>query len=127
MFIIKFPDQTFLTKPEAVLYANFLSNEHYSQFSRVDAIKFENENDANVVAKIVGGKVQSYYTTQHYEVGKTYLTIGGDHFTVVTKTENTVCDEIGRHRYSRTYGIDNGRTTGSKWTRDCLRYPPEMI
>ena len=72
--------------------------------------------------------VDTLETTQLYEVGKTYLTIKGSHFTVVDDNGSCVCDSEGRHRYNRKDGgWDNGRTTGSKWTEDCLRYPPEDV
>lgn len=67
-------------------------------------------------------------TTELYEVGKTYLTIGGDEFTVVADKGTCVCNEHGSHRYNhKDGGWDNGRSTGSKWTENCLRYPPEEV
>lgn len=127
-YIIKFADQTFLTKPERYLYGNFLSDKHYSQFDRGMAIRFNNLEEAEIVANIVSGVVDTLETTLLYEVGKTYLTIKGDEFLVVADKGNCVCNEKGQHRYNRKDGgYDNGRTTGSKWTEDCLRYPPEEV
>lgn len=128
IYIIKFADQTFLTKPERYLCGNFLSDHRYSQFDRSMAVRFTSLEDAETVANIVGGVVNTLETTEIYEVGKTYLTIGGDEFTVVADKGTCVCDEKGHHRYNRkTGGWDNGRTTGSKWTENCLRYPPEEV
>ena len=127
-YIIKFEDQTYLTKPERHLYGNFLSDHHYSQFDRTTAYQFSCEVQALSVASIVGGKVVTLETTDTYQVGKTYLTIKGEHFTVVGDTGSCIHNEKGSHRYNRKGGgWDNGRTTGSKWTENCLRYPPEEV
>lgn len=127
-YVIKFDDQTYLTKPERYLYGNFLSDQHYSQFDRSMALRFNDVVDAEIVSNIVGGSVTTLETTELYEVGKTYLTIKGDKFTVVQDKGTCVCDANGSHRYNRKDGgWDNGRTTGSKWTENCLRYPPEEV
>ena len=127
-YIIKFEDQTYLTKPQPHLYGNFLSDHHYSQFDRTMAYRFTDFDEASIVASIVGGVINTLETTQLYEAGKTYLTIGGDYFTVTGESGSCVYDEKGSHRYNRKDGgWDNGRTTGSKWTKDCLRYPPEEV
>jgi|TARA_A100001391_G_scaffold205421_2_gene206079 hypothetical protein len=136
-YIIKFDDQTHLTKPDAELYGNFLSDHKYSQFDRSMAQQFSCELSAILVSKIVGGKVVTLDTNERYKLGKTYFTIGGQEAEVVgvheeRKGYETVVVQLsnGRQggRYNRTNGgWDNGRTTGSKWTKDCLRYPPEEV
>tara|TARA_R100000541_G_C1897352_1_gene84012 strand:- start:56248 stop:56649 length:402 start_codon:yes stop_codon:yes gene_type:complete len=128
-YIIKFPDQTHLTKPEPCLYGNYLSDHKYSQFDRSIAQQFTSLEDATIVADIVGGKVTTLETYEKFEEGKTYLTIGGDEFFVEAIVGNCVRNEKGSHRYNRqdSIGWCNGRTTGSKWTEKCLRYPPEAV
>lgn len=133
-YIIKFDDQTHLTKPEPSLYGNFLSDHKYSQFDRSMAQTFTNKLSALIVACIVGGKVVTLETNLRFELGKTYLTIGGDEALIVdvheqyTGCETVVVELPNGHqggRYNRSDGgWDNGRTTGSKWTENCLRYPP---
>ena len=128
-YIIKFADQTHLTKPESRLYANYQSDEHYSPYDRTMAYRFNSFEEANVVANLVGGVVTTLETTEKFEEGKTYLTIGGDEFFIDKVVGDCVRNVEGKHRYNRQDrdGWDNGRTTGSKWTKDCLRYPPEEV
>lgn len=136
-YIIKFEDQTFLTKPDRHLLGNYLSDHKYSQFDRSMAQTFTDELDAIVVAELVGGEVTTLETNLRFELGKTYLTIGGEEAVVIDVREKyvgyeTVVVELpdGHQggRYNRSNGgWDNGRTTGSKWTENCLRYPPEEV
>lgn len=136
-YLIKFEDQTYLTKPDRHLIGNFLSSEMYSQFDRTTAYSFENKLDAEKVSSVVGGTIVTLETTERFEEGKTYLTIKGEEATILECFNNTVGYETVKvqlpsgkigGRYNRsTGGWDNGRTTGSKWTEDCLRYPPEEV
>ena len=132
MFIIKFSDQTILSKPSPTPYGNYY-DDHASQWDRGIALKFKSRILAEIVALIVGGKVVDNTKIYRYEIGKYYLTNDGSVFFVdkcknKTKGYETVCNEEGSHRYNRTtFGGDNGRTTGSKYTGKCLRYPPEEV
>lgn len=136
-YIIKFKDQTHLSKPEPKLLGNFLSDEKYSPFDRTLAIRFECEVEARHVADIVHGNVVTLETSERFELGKTYLTIKGEEALVTEEYDKlkgyeTIAVRLpsGKDggRYNRsTGGWCNGRTTGSKWTEDCLRYPPEEV
>ena len=127
--IIKFDDQTYLTKHDANSYGNYWTD-HASQWDRTQAIRFKSKLKARIVLFLTGkkGLITTLETTLTYQVGKTYLTNDGGRFTVVEDKGVCVCNEKGNHRYNRKDGgWDNGRTTGSKWTKDCLRYPPEEV
>jgi hypothetical protein len=128
-YIIKFEDETYLTKHSATPYGNYWED-HASQWDRVEALRFKSKLKAIIVLFLTGkkGLVTTLETTLTYQVGKTYMTIGGGHFTVVEDNGACVCNEKGHHRYDRKDGgWDNGRTTGGRWTKDCLRYPPVEI
>lgn len=131
-YIVKFANQTFLTKPDSHPFGNYYAD-YASPYDRIQAYRFKNKHKATLVARLVGGTVVDMHTPIRYEEGKTYLTIGGDAFAVAERKDSnvdyeTVCDLDGKHRYNRsTNAWDAGRCTGSKWTKDALRYPPEEV
>ena len=71
--------------------------------------------------------------TDLYEVGYIYKTKSGSSFLVVgeythLKGYETVYNQYHKNRYNRTtHNTDNGRTTGSPWTENCLEYPPVKV
>jgi len=71
--------------------------------------------------------------TERYKVGFIYKTKAGGNFYVVGehvkhKGYETVYNQYGKGRYNRsTPNTDNGRTTGSAWTENCLAYPPQVV
>ncbi len=132
-YIIKFADETYLTKPDATPFANYYKD-HANPWDRSIAKRFSSKAVAIIVKWLVGGDiVTTLETTETYEMGKTYMTIGGGEFTVTEVKDSCVCDVNGHHRYNRKNlegvgtGWDNGRTIGSPYTKDCLRYPPVEI
>lgn len=70
---------------------------------------------------------------ERFKVGFIYKTKGGDNFRVVgehtkLKGYETVYNQCGSNRYNRsTQNSDNGRSTGSEWTDNCLVYPPVVV
>jgi hypothetical protein len=128
MYQIKFEDQTWLTKPSNTPYGNYYKD-HANKYCKRNAMVFKYKIHAILIYLLVRGhKVVARNTTLKYELGKTYKTLDGGSFTVAEVKENTVCNSQGHHRYNRKDGgWDNGRTTGSNYTSDCLRYPPEEI
>lgn len=131
-YIVKFANQTFLTRPSAHPFSNYYSD-YASPYDRSESYRFANKIVAQIVAYLVKGTVLDMGKPIRYEEGKTYLTIGGEPFTVTECKDElggyeTVCNAEGKHRYNRTkHAWDAGRITGSKWTKDCLRYPPEEV
>jgi len=133
MYFIKFNNNTWLTKPSKP-YANYYFGDSDLTYENTCALGFESKLKAKITAAILGGcKVVSKETPLRYKVGKTYYTNNGSTFTVVGEFTNlkgyeTIYNEAGHHRYNRTTGgWDNGRTTGSKLTGDCLEYPPREV
>ncbi len=70
---------------------------------------------------------------ERFKVGFIYKTKGGGSFRVVGESTKyvgyeTVHNQYGNHRYNRSiHNSDNGRTTGSEWTDNCLVYPPVIV
>lgn len=133
MYYIKFNDNTWLTKPD-LPYANYYSDGCNLKYDNTCAFVFESKIVAYLVARLLGKcKVVTKETPLRYEVGKTYYTNNGGKFFVVKshdtlKGYETISNEKGQGRYNRsTNGWDNGRTTGSKLTGDCLEYPPREV
>lgn len=130
-YIIKFPNQTYLTKPNTNPFSNYYVD-HATPYDKQLALRFNYKVMALLVAKIVGGSVENTYKIERYELGRTYLTIAGDHFFVAqckdsTEGYETVCNEECKHHYNRTTSSGcNGRGTGASRTLCSLRYPPEL-
>lgn len=133
MYFIKFNDNTWLTKPD-LPYANYYEKDINLKYENTLALPFSSKLKAKLVCLFLGNcKVVTKETPLRYELGKTYYTNSGGRF-FVAETKNdikgyeTVCNEEGKHRYNRsTGGWDNGRTTGSSITGDCLEYPPREV
>lgn len=125
-YIIKFKDETYLTKPSATPYSNYYKD-HATQYNRVEAFRFNSKLVAYIVKLLVGGSiVTTLETPLRYEVGKSYMTIGGDVFTVTEQVGDCIRNAEGYHCYNRLQenDWDGGRMTGSPHTKDSLRYPP---
>lgn len=132
MYYIKFKDNTWLTKPE-LPFANYYSDGNDLKYDNTNAMEFNNLLSAWLVSLILGNcHVTTKDTPLRYELDKKYLTNNGGVFRVTEVHENfkgyeTVSDGKSG-RYNRTTGgWDNGRTTGSRLTGDCLVYPPQEI
>ncbi len=71
--------------------------------------------------------------SERFKVGFIYKTKSGGSFRVVGESTKyagyeTVHNQYGNYRYNRsTHNSDNGRTTGSGWTDNCLVYPPVVV
>lgn len=132
MYCIKFKDNTWLTKPD-MPYSNYYSDGNDLKYDNTNAAEFKNWVSAWLVSLIIGNcHVTTKDTPLRYELGKKYLTNNGGVFHVTAVHEKTKGYESvsdgKRGRYNRsTGGWDNGRTTGSRRTGDCLVYPPKEI
>lgn len=132
MYCIKFKDNTWLTKPD-LPYANYYSEGKDLKYDNTNAMEFKNWVSAWLVSLILGNcHVVTKETPLRYHLGKSYVTNNGGVFLVTTVHENfkgyeTISDGKSG-RYNRTTGgWDNGRTTGTILTGDCLVYPPQEI
>lgn len=132
MYYIKFKDNTWLTKPD-LPYDNYYSGGYNLKYDNTNAMEFKNWISAWLISKLLGRcHVVTKATPLRYKLGKSYLTNNGGVFHVTALHEKvkgyeTVSDGK-RGRYNRTgESQDNGRTTGSKLTGDCLVYPPKEV
>lgn len=131
-YAIKFKSTNSYLKIPTSPYSNYYSD-HASHYDTDSVVRLKCKLSAKLLAFFLGGDdaiVIDFDVPILYEEGKTYERINGKPF-FVAKCKNelrgyeTICDEFEKHRYNRSTGSrDNGRITGSKWTDDCLKYPP---